>query len=183
MTDLPFWSDDFDMDLPKVIPEAKAQLGELADLELVTYGHTTFGRLNHPAIWNHSLGLVAFFGRPGRSFIDSHYAHGDGLVHCTLWEAVRDAWVHDNVIVFEFDPVLDAGALFAHFEPLMWHIRKWGEIDEKSVAEHKARVLQAIGQCAMLVRRRIEVVDRELPPHIDSRYPNDVMNEAAPDAF
>jgi hypothetical protein len=62
-TDLPFWSDDFDMDLPKVIPDAKAALGDVADLELVTHGHTTHGRLNHPSCWNHSLGLVAWFGR------------------------------------------------------------------------------------------------------------------------
>ena len=37
-----FWSDDFDMDLPKIIPEARERLGKYADLELVTHGHTTF---------------------------------------------------------------------------------------------------------------------------------------------
>ena len=29
MADPKFWSDDFDMDLPKIIPDAKELLGEL----------------------------------------------------------------------------------------------------------------------------------------------------------
>lgn len=179
--DLPFWSDDFDMDLPKVIPQGRALLGELADLELVTTGGTMHGRLNHPCCWNHELGSVSFFGRPGKLYREPGYVTSRPEVRCTLWEAVRDAWPHHLVIVFEFDPVLDTGALCEHFDAIMWHIRKWQKIDEKALAEHKTRALQAIGQCAMLVRRRIEVVDRDFSPHLDSRYPNDVMNEAPAD--
>jgi hypothetical protein len=160
-TDLPFWSDDFDMDLPKVIPDAKLQLGDLADLELVTYSGTTFRRLNHPACWNHELGSVSFFGRPGRRFIEPFYSHGGReQVRCTLWEAVRDAWSHHLVIVFEFAPVLDTGALTRRFDRLMYRLRGWqDDITDTEIEAHKAAVVAAIRDCEMRVRRRIEVVE------------------------
>lgn len=167
MADLPFWSDDFDMDLPKVIPEARALLGELADLELVTTSHTTHGRINCPCCWNHELGLVSFFGRPGKLYREPGYVTSNAEVKCTLWEAIRDSWSHNNVIVFEFDPVFDGGALWPHFERIMYHIRGSDVRPDAEIAEHKVRALQAIGQCAMLVRRRIEVVDHEPSPSAD----------------
>ena len=162
MSELPFWSDDFDMDLPRIIPEAKSQLGDLADLEVLTYGGTTFGRLNHPAVWNHELGSVAFFGRPGRRFIEPHYYHGEReRVRCTLWEAVRDAWPHHLVIIFEFDPVLDTGALSRRFDRIMYKLRGWqNDISDAEITAHKAAIIAAIRDCEMRVRRRIEVVDR-----------------------
>lgn len=156
--DPPMWCDGFDMDLPKIVPEAKAALGELAVLDLLTYGHTTHGRLNHPSVWNHSLGMVAFFWRPTRPTCKpaGYYTGNDAPVPCTLWEAIRDAWVHDFVLIFEHDPVWD-GDTREHFDPLMWHIRGWGDpLPEAKAAEHRACVLDKVKCCAMLVRAHIE---------------------------
>jgi hypothetical protein len=48
-----FWSDDFDMDLLKIYPNVVAEcLGTLADRQLWTLGHESYGRLNHPTVWN-----------------------------------------------------------------------------------------------------------------------------------
>lgn len=147
-----FWSDDFDMDLPKVIPDARQRLGEHADLELVTHGHETHGRLNHPSVWNHTLGLVAFFGR-GTPHKPAEYWASDPLVRCTLWEAVRDAWVHDNVILFEGFPIFNRQD--EHFQPLMCHVRKWRELPELEVAKHKDAVVHALECCRMDVSRLV----------------------------
>lgn len=183
MIDLPFWSDDFDMDLPKIIPDAKAQLGDLAGLELVTYGGTTHGRLNHPVCWNDDLGLVAFFGRPGRHFIEpQYYRDHRELVTCTLWEAVRDAWAHHLVLVFEGEPVLNTEQFNNRFDRIMFKLRGWNRsIPDAEIRAHKAAVLAEIRDCEMRVRRRIERVGSQLPAHLDSRYPNDVASEAMPD--
>lgn len=140
MSDPKFWSDELDMDLPKVIPEAKQLLGAAADMELVTTGSTTHGRLNHPSCWNHDLGNVAFFGResPARP---SHYWCQDAVVKCTLWEAVRDAWCHDVVIVFETrTPIWDGSKTRLEFDQLMSHMRKWTCLPEWRVNKLKEKV-------------------------------------------
>jgi hypothetical protein len=54
-----------------------------------------------------------------------------------------------------------------HFERIMYHIRGSDIRPDAEIAEHKVRALQAIGQCAMLMRRRIDVVDREPPQSAD----------------
>lgn len=154
-TEPPFWSDDFDMDLPKIIPEARERLGKYADLELVTHGHTTHGRLNHPSVWNHSLGSVAWFGRR-TPMKPAEYVTFDPIVRCTLWEAIRDVWSHDFVLLFEHDPIWNHPEMYnEHFYPLMSHIRKWTELPEKDVREHKLCVLDAIAQTRMLLHAHL----------------------------
>jgi hypothetical protein len=155
MADAPFWSDDFDMDLPKVIPAARDALGDVAELSLVTHGHVTHGRLNHPSVWNHSLGSVAFFGRSSPMKPASYWTD-DPLVPCTLWEAIRDVWSHDFVLLLEHNPVWNHPEMYnQHFYPLMSNLRGWSSLPAADIAEHKACVLDAIRQTAMLVRHHI----------------------------
>ena len=145
MTDPKFWSDDFDMDLPKIIPEARSLLGAYADLELVTHGSETHGRLNHPTCWNHELGYVSYFGRPGRIFKPNGYWTDSPIIRCTLWEAIRDAWAHDNVIIFEGrTPIWSGNETRRDFDPLMYHIRGWRALDEAEIDAHKAAVQMRI---------------------------------------
>lgn len=147
-----FWSDDFDMDLPKVIPDARDRLGKFAELELVTHGHETYGRLNHPSVWNHPLGSVSFFGR-GSPHKPPEYWTNHPLVKCTLWEAVRDAWVHSNVILFESFPIWSDQR--KHFDPLMGCIRGWSLLTEREVTKHKDAVKWALDCCRNDVQRLV----------------------------
>ena len=48
----PFWSDNFDIDLLKVIPDADMMLGEAADVVLYTHSHTPHGGVNCPTVWH-----------------------------------------------------------------------------------------------------------------------------------
>lgn len=129
MTDAPFWSDDFDMDLPKIFPDARKLLGDLADVELVTSGTpcTKTGRLNHPCVWNGDGGMLAFFGfgNPGRD-INFYVAPGSAVIRCTAWEAFRDAWPHTFIMIVDQQRVWDTGALRPHFETIMWDLRGRG---------------------------------------------------------
>jgi hypothetical protein len=152
-----FWSDDFDMDLPRVITDARDRLGEHADLELVTHGHETYGRLNHPAVWNHPLGSVSFFGR-GDPHKPAEYWTNDPLVRCTLWEAVRDAWSHSNVILFESFPVWNDQ--WEHFEPLMYAIRGWSTLTEREYVKHTDAVKHALDCCRMDIERLLRREER-----------------------
>jgi len=151
MTDLPFWSDDFDMDLPKVFPDARRLLGDLADVEIVTSGMpcSRTGRLNHPTVWNTYDGCVAFFGfgNPARdtAFYVSGYAAQD--ITCTAWEAFRDCWAHHFVMFIDQRPVWDTHALCDAFDALMWDRRGWGasrltvrEARRKAVKSYAAAV-------------------------------------------
>jgi hypothetical protein len=46
-----FWSDDFDMDLLRLVPEVPELLGDTGARTLYVRGGTSHGRLNHPAAW------------------------------------------------------------------------------------------------------------------------------------
>lgn len=120
MSDRPFWSDDFDLDLPKLVPGARGLLGDIADLSLVTHGHPDrrHGNLNHPCVWNEWVGdtasVVAFFGfrnsaKPVPNWTDAP------PIRCTAWEAFRDCWPHNFVLMVEMKPVWDRPALSREF--------------------------------------------------------------------
>lgn len=151
------WCDDFDMDLPKVVPMARDALGAIGDLELHTYGHVTNGKLNHPSVWNSNVGSVAFFGRPGRVGKPASYYTNSPLVPCTLWEALRDAWCHDIVILFEGTPVW--GDTWRQFEKLMWHTRGWRKLPEESADALRVEILDRIVACGEDVQKVIDRVD------------------------
>jgi hypothetical protein len=126
MPDAPFWSDDFDMDLPKVIPDARDLLGDLADLELTTEGGSTKGRLNHPCVWNGDRTMLSWFGF-GAPYRPSQMITGrqEALITCTAWEAFRDAWPHGYLIQVMQRPVWDTFPLQYHFDVIMGDLRGW----------------------------------------------------------
>jgi hypothetical protein len=124
MIDRLFWSDDFDMDLPRVIPETCEICAPIAGLALWTTGHTTHGALNHPSVWNSDGGSVAFFGTRGICKPESYWTNSP-TVQCTAWEAIRDAWPHSYIMVVDGCAVWDTGRLWRHFETIMWDLRGW----------------------------------------------------------
>lgn len=160
--DRPFWSDNFDMDLPKIFPDARKMLGDLAEVELVTSGTPdSNGRLNHPCVWNHHDGTIAFFGfdNPGRD--TSFYVSPSAVeLKCTAWEAFRDAWAHSFVMVIDQRRVWDTGALWPHFETIMWDLRGWqGGHRDATVARRKAKAsfAEAIRAFGRIVNDRLAV--------------------------
>jgi hypothetical protein len=123
------WCDDFDMDLPKIIPSARALFEDIADVTVMTHGHETHGALNHPTVWNHRLGMVSFFG-----FKDPqkpvHFSTNDPIVTCTVWEAIRDLWCHSCTMILEGQPVLNSFEMQADFHRLMADRRGWTPLRE-----------------------------------------------------
>lgn len=151
--DRPMWCDDFDMDLPKVIPDAKAQLGDMAGVELWTHGGETYGSLNHPCVWNHDDGLIAFFGFKSPRKPEVYWTNRP-MVRCTFWEAVRDAWPHGLIMLVEGRAVLDTNALWPRFQRIMWDLRGWGEPKPAGViARDKQAVRRALTDAAEKLRQ------------------------------
>ncbi len=150
MADAPFWPDDFNMDLPKVFPDARRLLGDLADVELVPVGHPDKnGRLNHPCVWNSDEGSIAFFGFGNSCRNESFYvAPGAQDIKCTAWEAFRDAWAHNFLMIVDAQRVWNAGDLWPYFETIMYEKRGW-PLGDKS--PRLAR-LKAMGSYAGAVR-------------------------------
>src|SRR5581483_9211618 len=94
MADQPFWSDDFDMGLPKIFPDARRILGDLGDIKLITVGCAdNDGRLNHPNVWNGDRAMLSFFGFKSPAKPDLYVGSGNE-VSCTAWEMFRDCWAH-----------------------------------------------------------------------------------------
>jgi hypothetical protein len=134
---LPFWSDDFDMDLLAVLPETPQILGSVADRTLYTVGSLTHGRLNHPALWNSNLGMVAFFGTHPeiQAFLPPGYSTGVNklAVECTVLEALRDIWIHQCAVVMRGRVVTDSQPLRDPFFQLMYHRRGYRLLSEHDV--------------------------------------------------
>lgn len=122
----PFWSDDFDMDLPKIFPDARRLLGDLGDIELVTVGTPDAnGRLNHPSVWNGDHSMLAFFGFKSPAKPEFYATGRYTEVRCTAWEMFRDAWPHGYLIQVEGYPIWDTTHIWPHFEAIMWSVRGW----------------------------------------------------------
>lgn len=120
-----FWADDFDMDLPRVLPDLDDILGHAASIPLWTHAHTSYGRLNHPSVWGSpDGGMDAYFGlTPDETGKPDSYVTGSELVECTFREALRDAWPHTYTIVVAQQDIWDAGKWRPWFEDLMYDLR------------------------------------------------------------
>lgn len=146
MTRNKFWSDDFDMDLLKVYPNAVEALGATAEIKLWTISHETYGRINCPVAWNTYTGLQSFLWLENPYLNLARDKHGwiniDGFVcnepvlECTWLEWLRDMWSHQhrwllipsgNIANVEHGGVHFAGMDWWSFEKVMWHIRGWND--------------------------------------------------------
>lgn len=97
------WADDFDADLHRVVPEARAALGIDADARLwVLQRHRGDSMLVHPACWSgHEAEYVTpvFFTREQAMAYTGPHDRLDalGVTFDDLW---RDAWVHGYAVRF-----------------------------------------------------------------------------------
>lgn len=157
MTARPMWCDDFDMDLPKVIPGVRDAVGDAGDIVLFTYGHTTHGTLNHPSVWNTGEGTIAFFGFTSPA-APGGFATSSPVVECTGWEFFRDLWVHGTAAYVERFLVWKSEDLEADFENIMWNVRGWGDAASRAGQRRRRmgelRTLISIRQAA---RRLVEL--------------------------
>lgn len=158
------WCDDFDMDLYKVIPAAKEILAPVAAVELVTHGSLTDGKLNHPACWNHQVGMIAFFGfdQPGKP--DAYWTD-EPIVHCTFEEAIRDCWPHHYAIVLSDRVIWNSQSFRNRFMALMYHIRGWRKLSEQAVEHCQAKVAESLRAAVAsfeVERQRYELLRKQV---------------------
>jgi hypothetical protein len=141
-----FWSDDFDMDLLKVLPDLERRLGDAVDIPLWTYGNTTYGRLNCPAVWNGYDGFEAYFGTDdsGTWKPEGNWSSWDTPVVCTWLEVLRDVWVHHCIVHVDGRPVWNSQRHQAVFDRLMYHLRGWPHGRPVDVDKVKGELLASI---------------------------------------
>lgn len=163
-----FWCDDFDADLYKVVPGAKAILTPVANVKLFTRGHITNGRLNHPTVWNHEMGYIAFFSFGGEPRPSETFHSFDPIIECTFAEAVRDAFVHGITMVLEKKVIFHAGALARDYSALLYNHRGWrkdgsGDGDVSlAIARSTIALRRAVAEFSLLCAKRgIEFGDIE----------------------
>jgi hypothetical protein len=110
------WYDQFDCDLYRVVPEARAIIAPIADIKLRTWGHPDpDGKLNSPAMWNGNDGLETFFGLHLSEFKPQEYICGENIIECTAEEAIRDLWVHSCIMYVDGERVWDSEQLWGGF--------------------------------------------------------------------
>lgn len=130
-----FWSDNFDMDLPKVFPNILEILGETAEQKIWTVGHETFERLNHPAVWN-THGAYVWLDKPnlkrdehGWFSIDSCVSN-EKEIECTWLELLRDQWPHNYAFILLPVRAQFPSPPYRDFERIMYNLRGWHKYDD-----------------------------------------------------
>jgi hypothetical protein len=151
-----FWSDTFDMDLPRILPQLDDVLGDATDIPLWTHGHTSHGRLNHPAVW----GMAACFGTSPDSTRwkpDTWYT-SHPVVECTWREALRDAWPHTYVILIDQHHMWDGFAWRRTFERLMYDLRGQVPLPGDEADRLRRQVLASVIAATRLLTEHVEAV-------------------------
>ena len=128
-----FWSDDFDLDLLKVLPNLREALGATSDVPVWTVGHETYGRLNHPCVWN-SHGAFFWLEKPNlprdeHGWFNIHGCVSDEKeIEATWLEFLRDQWPHSYAALL-IKPTGRMQAFHAPprfaFDQLLYHLRGW----------------------------------------------------------
>lgn len=151
----PFWSDDFDMDLLAVFPEAEALLAPVGGLLLRTRSSLTHGRINCPDAWNTRHGLASYFSLAERGPDDNPswpaplHHHSTHLVAvCTGLEVIRDLWVHQHVMMVDGTLLWKAASLRSDFDRLMGQRRRYGWLSDEAVALTRTAVLGSVAKVA-----------------------------------
>jgi hypothetical protein len=142
----PLWCDDFDTDLPKVVPDWLDFLGYAADVELQTYCSPTNGKINCPVAWWTDNGLTAFFATPGTPPTPPGYLTHHPRVDCTFAEVVRDEWIHGCVVVVNQRLVWKPPNTL--MERLMFDLRGWTVLDDIERTDIKRNVRRSLAAAA-----------------------------------
>lgn len=151
----PLWCDDFDADLPKVVPHATEELGVSAHVQLRTYCKPTNGRINCPTSWWTQHGLTAFFAEPGfGNPAPGGYVTSDPLVECTFAEVVRDEWIHGSVVVVNRQFVWTPPSRL--MERLMFDVRGWTPLSEPERLQTQQHVRASLRAAADRLERALE---------------------------
>lgn len=139
------WCDKFDADLCRVVPRAREVIAPVAEVKLYTYGHTTEGKLNGPAVWHGYPTMLAFFGFSPETIGKPEQYYTDALVvECTFEEAMRDCWSHDYGIVIGGRIVWDSLALQTRFYDLMFHFRGQKVLTDERLRQVQGAVLSTV---------------------------------------
>jgi hypothetical protein len=151
-----FWSDDFDMDLLKVFPNLAPLLATVTR-PLYVHGGQSFGRLNHPDVYNSYVGMLAFFSfSPACHHHHSKFYTSRPIIECTWAEAIRDAWPHTYVLNLDGQSVFDAQALHSKFELLMYDLRGWQKADAVELAFARSSVEESVLSATLAAERLSE---------------------------
>jgi hypothetical protein len=155
------WCDDFDADLLKVVPGAAEALGDTARVEMRCYSRLTGGRINLPSCWHTDAGLAAFFWTDPALRPPESYVTDDPEAGCTFLEAVRDEWVHGQVVVVNRQLVWRPRE--ALMMRLMYDLRGWGTpLTDAVRAETRGHVLASLDQAARRLRVAVDAPESRL---------------------
>lgn len=150
------WCDTFDLDLYKVIPQARDVLAPLAGVHLYTHAGVHNGEMTHPACWNTNHGMAAFFGFQPTGIKPEAYWTNDAVVLCTFEEAIRDCWLHTYCLTMfaagRAHAIWDSQLVTNEFWDLMGHVRGYKKIDDAMVKHLQANVLASLAKATHRLR-------------------------------
>ncbi|HLF28243.1 MAG TPA: hypothetical protein VJG32_18080 [Anaerolineae bacterium] len=167
------WCDTFDMDLPKIIPDAMQAIAPVRNIVLYTHGGARDGVINHPAVWSTYSGSVAFFGFHPETIKDESYYTNDPVVRCSFEEAVRDAWPHTYIIALNWfkvgrgwrqSLVWDSFRLKDHFDILMYDLRRWRTSPIEVIEQSKRYVVKSLEYAT----QQLQLICRQLPVGLET---------------
>jgi hypothetical protein len=170
-----FWSDDFDLDLLKLWPNLPARLGPTAGIRVWTVGSTSYGRLNHPTVWN-THGAFLWLEKPNLQRDADGWFRMQGCVsnseeiECTWLEWLRSWWPHHHGFLLEgnfFEASDDR-----YFESIMARVRGWRHQPEETQRAQAMAFARLVGMNHRFARLvETHRLGREDCPYFATRLP------------
>jgi len=117
-------------------------LGPTADLPLWTYGGESYGRLNHPSVWNDGC---AYFGTDDSgTWKPANHVTEWPMIQATWREALRDAWPHHYTLLVDGVAIWDTQRLSGTFTKLMYDLRGWRTLPDGEADRLRGEVLASV---------------------------------------
>lgn len=148
--------DNFDGDLYNLIPEARDLLEPIAHITFLTHGSADRdGNLSHPSVWNHALGMIAFFGISSPQKPD--YFHTlDPVIKCPADYALRSAFVQNYAIMFRQILLYNGSFINNDYFDLLFHARGIKALDPNRKLEIENQFLRDFETAKMLLLAELD---------------------------
>jgi hypothetical protein len=122
--------------------------------------HPTYGRLNHPTVWN-THGSFLWLEKPNLERDEHGWFNIGGCVgdsheiECTWLEWLRDAWSHSISAVILPSGLGLAPAPRQDFDAIMFDLRGWNKA--QNLGENRANALRWLMRCDAILTKAKEL--------------------------
>lgn len=154
------YSESFDFDLLKLVPQAEEILRPIAEIELVTVGYLSDAHeFAGASVWNGDRGFIAVFGfadSPSFQWKPEAYEPGYPLVYCTALEMFCDAWAKGYTAYVNRAKIWSGYKYSGALQRLMYQARGYAPLSNQVAEELRNTIANSLKRAVLSLEIRQE---------------------------